>query len=111
MHKNIKIHEEKNRDIKIRDWKAIFKFYVLRTLHDINTYYRNNGLKERLKLDQKYMQELNNCIIDDLKDLLDEDDSELIGAKKEYDFILKHNDISDEYFNDLSILNKGLRYQ
>ena len=84
---------------------------MLRTLHDINTYYRNNGLKERLKLDQKYMQELNNCIIDDLKDLLDEDDSELIGAKKEYDFILKHNDISDEYFNDLSILNKGLRYQ
>ena len=48
------------------------------------------------------MQELNKVIIEDFNDVFDEDEDEndlaSINSKKEYDFILKHDITSDEFF-------------
>ena len=49
------------------------------------------------------MQELNKLIMEDLHDKND-NNLTLINAKKEFEFILKHENISDEFLNDYTTL-------
>ena len=61
------------------------------------------------------MQELNKVIIEDFNDVFDEDEDEndlaSINAKKEYDFILKHDNTSDEFLNDYITIHNELGYE
>ena len=95
----IKEYEEKNSNIKVRERPAIFKFIILQTLFIANTVYGINDIKTT----EKYMQELNKLIMEDLHDKND-NNLTLINAKKEFEFILKHENISDEFLNDYTTL-------
>ena len=59
------------------------------------------------------MQELNKVIIEDFDDAFDEDENDLasINAKKEYDFILKHDNTADEFLNDYITIHNELGYE
>ena len=57
------------------------------------------------------MQQLNKLIIEDFNDVFDENDLASINAKKEYDFILKHDNISDEFSNDYITIHNELAYE
>ena len=83
---------------KERERPAIFKFVIFQTLYIAKTI---DGISD-IKINEKYMQELNKVIIEDFNDVFDEDEDEndlaSINSKKEYDFILKHDITSDEFF-------------
>ena len=81
---------------KERERPAIFKFVIFQTLYIAKAIYGRNDIK----ITKKYMQELNKVIIEDFDDVFDEDENDLasINSKKEYDFILKHDITSDEFF-------------
>ena len=57
------------------------------------------------------MQQLNKLIIEDFNDVFDENDLASINAKKEHDFILKHDNISDEFSNDYIAIHNELAYE
>ena len=48
-------------------------------------------------------------IIEDFNDVFDDPAS--INAKREYDFILKHENISDEFLNDFITIQNELGYE
>ena len=104
----IKAFEEKNPDIKVRETLSIFKFIILNTMFIAKT---NYGIDD-IKINQEYMQKLNNLIMEDFNAIFNKNKSEyknnliFINAKKEFEFILKHNNISHEFFNDYATLTK-----
>ena len=104
----IKAFEEKNPDIKVRETPSIFKFIILNTMFIAKT---NYGIDD-IKINQEYMQKLNNLIMEDFNAIFNKNKSEyknnliFINAKKEFEFILKHNNISHEFFNDYTTLTK-----
>ena len=59
------------------------------------------------------MQELIRLIIEDFNNVFDEVENDLasINAKNEYDFILKHDNISDEFLNDFIKIHNELGYE
>ena len=111
LREKIKEYEEKNRNNKARERTAIFKFVILQTLYIAKTIY---GISD-VKINEKYMQELNKVIIADFNDVFDEDEDEndlaSINAKKEYDFVLKHDNTSDEFLNDYITIHNELGYE
>ena len=80
----------------------IHKFIILQTLFTAKTVYDI----ENIKVDKKSMKELNELIIEDFNNLIDEDegenknDSSFINAKKEFEFIIKHDDISHKFLSE-----------
>ena len=82
---NIKKCKEQNKNIKVRDNPFCLKLNTLLALHDANKHYRNNGLEEIFKTDQKKMQELNKQIIEQyeyFKEALRENDATFFNLKK-----------------------------
>ena len=104
-----KEYEDKNYNIKVREKQAIFKFIILQRLYIAKTIYGINDIK----INEKYMQELNKLIMEDFNDVFDEDHNNpaSINAKKKYDFILKHDNISDEFSNDYIKVHNELEYE
>ena len=73
--------------------------------------YRKYRFEEIFKPDQKHTQELNKLIIEkyqDIKDKYGETDINTINAKKALYFILKDNDATDDYPNELPIFNEEM---
>ena len=107
----IKEYEKDNPNNKGRERPEMFKFVILQTLYIAKTIYGTNDIK----INEKYMQELNKVIIEDFNDVFDEDEDEndlaSINAKKEYDFILKHDNTSDEFLNDYITIHNELGYE
>ena len=64
-----------------------------------------------IKINEKYMQQLNKLIVEDFNDVFDENDLASSNAKKEYDFVLKYDDISDEFSNDYITIHNELAYE
>ena len=64
-----------------------------------------------VKINEKYMQQLNKLIVEDFNDVFDENDLASSNAKKEYDFVLKYDDISDEFSNDYITIHNELAYE
>ena len=60
-----------------------------------------------IKINEEYMKELNKLIIKDFIENKDEDknDLEIINAKKEFEFISKHENISNNFLNNYTILH------
>ena len=57
------------------------------------------------------MQQLNKLIVEDFNDVFDENDLASINAKIEYDFVSKHDNISDEFSNDYITIHNELAYE
>ena len=57
------------------------------------------------------MQQLNKLIVEDFNDVFDENDLASSNAKKEYDFVLKYDNISDEFSNDYILIHNELAYE
>ena len=64
-----------------------------------------------IKINEKYMQQLNKLIVEDFNDVFDENDLASSNAKKEYDFVLKYDNISDEFSNDYITIHNELAYE
>ena len=60
-----------------------------------------------IKIYEEYMKEMNKLIIEDFNENKDEDknDLEIINAKKEFEFISKHENISNNFLNNYTILH------
>ena len=82
---------------------------MLQTLSIAKTLYGINNIK----INEEYMKELNKLIIEDLIENKDEDknDLEIINAKKEFEFISKHDSISNNFLNDYTILHNDRIWQ
>ena len=104
-----KEYEEKNPIIKLRERPAIFKFIILQTIYIAKAIYGINDIK----INEEYIQELNRLIIEDFNDVFNEDQNDLasINAKKEHDFILKHDNISGEFLKDYIKIHNELGYE
>ena len=104
--KKIKEYEGANPNIQARERPGIFNFIILQTLYIAKTIYGLNDIK---------INELNNVIIEDFNVVFDEDEDEndtaSINAKREYDSILKHENISDELLNDYITIHNELGYE
>ena len=104
--KKIKQYEEKNPNIQARERPGIFNSIILQTLYIAKKIYGLNDIK---------INELNKVIIEDFNHVFDEDENEndtaSINAKREYDFILKHENISDEFLNDYTTIHNELGYE
>ena len=106
----IKECEEKNPNHEVRKRPAIFKIIIL-PLFIAKTIY---GIDE-IKINKEYMQELDKLILEDFNDISDKNKNEnknnlaVINAKM-IEFILKHDDISDEFLNDHTTLHHKLGY-
>ena len=104
--KKIKEYEGTNPNIQARERPGIFNFIILQTLYIAKTIYGLNDIK---------INELNNVIIEDFNVVFDEDEDEndtaSINAKREYDSILKHENISDEFLNDYITIHNELGYE
>ena len=76
---------------------------MLQTLSIATILYGINNIK----INEEYMKELNKLIIEDFIENKDEDknDLEIINAKKEFEFISKHDSISNNFLNDYTILH------
>ena len=101
--KNIDEYERKNNDVKINDSPLLLKRFMLKTSHVINTCYSNN----EFELDERIMKELNKNIINEfecIKRKLGENNLTTIKVKREIDFHLKHNNVTDEFFKELKEL-------
>ena len=105
----IKEYGDKNYNIKVREKQAIFELIILQRLYIVKAIYGINNIK----INEKYMQELNKLIMEDFNDAFDEDynNPASIKTKKEYDFILKHDNISDEFSNDYIKIHNELGYE
>ena len=57
------------------------------------------------------MQQLNKLIVEDFNDVFDKNDLASSNAKKEYDFVLKYDNISDEFSNDYITIHNELAYE
>ena len=68
---------------------------MLQTLSIAKILYGINNIK----INEEYMKELNKLIIKDFIENKDEDknDLEIINAKKEFEFISKHDNISNNF--------------
>ena len=64
-----------------------------------------------IKINEKYMQQLNKLIVEDFNDVFDKNDLASSNAKKEYDFVLKYDNISDEFSNDYITIHNELAYE
>ena len=64
-----------------------------------------------IKIYEEYMKEMNKLIIEDFNENKDEDknDLEIIHAKKEFEFISKHDNISNNFLNNYTILQHNDR--
>ena len=64
-----------------------------------------------IKIYEEYMKEMNKLIIEDFNENKDEDknDLEIINAKKEFEFISKHDNISNNFLNNYTILQHNDR--
>ena len=82
---------------------------MLQTLSIATILYGINNIK----INEEYMKELNKLIIEDLIENKDEDknDLEIINAKKEFEFISKHDSISNNFLNDYTILHNDRIWQ
>ena len=76
---------------------------MLQTLSIAKILYGINNIK----INEEYMKELNKLIIEDFIENKDEDknDLEIINAKKEFEFISKHENISNNFLNNYTILH------
>ena len=76
---------------------------MLQTLSIAKILYGINNIK----INEEYMKELNKLIIKDFIENTDEDknDLEIINAKKEFEFISKHENISNNFLNNYTILH------
>ena len=70
----------------------------------------NIGIND-IKINEKYMQQLNKLIVEDFNDVFDENDLASINAEKKYDFVSKHDNISDEFSNDYIAIHNELAYE
>ena len=77
--------------------------YIAKAIYGIND----------IKINEEYIQELNRLIIEDFNDVFNEDQNDLasINAKKEHDFILKHDNISGEFLKDYIKIHNELGYE
>ena len=102
LREKIKERDKKNLNIKVRERPAIFKFIILQTLSIATILYGINNIK----INEEYMKELNKLIIEDFIENKDEDqnDLEIINAKKKFEFISKHDTVSNNFLNDYTIL-------
>ena len=93
----------------MRERPAIFKFIILQTIYIAKAIYGINDIK----INEEYIQELNRLIIEDFNDVFNEDQNDLtsINAKKEHDFILKHDNISGEFLKDYIKIHNELGYE
>ena len=106
MQKNIDDYEEKNKDIKVRNNSAYFKFITLITVNETNMHYSKHGLKEIFVADEENIEMLNNKLIDDfetLKEIYDEDSPNLIQTKKQLDLLLQHNYKTNSCIDDILV--------
>ena len=98
----IKNYEQINQEITVRKYPQIYKFIILQSLLTLKVLYHINDFKS-----DKFLMTLLNQEIKKKHghkfDNYDKNDLEIIKAKAEYDFILKH-DISDEFMIDYDIL-------
>ena len=80
---------------------------MLQTLSIAKILYGINNIK----INEEYMKELNKLIIKDFIENKDEDknDLEIINAKKEFEFISKHDNISNNFLNNYTILQHNDR--
>ena len=64
-----------------------------------------------IKIYEEYMKEMNKLIIEDFNENKDEDknDLEIINAKKEFEFISKHDNISNNFLINYTILQHNDR--
>ena len=92
--------KKKNLYVKVRERPTIFKVIILQTLFMAKTVYGINDIK----INEKYIQKLNKLIIENFNDIFD-NDLNLINTKKEFEFILKHGNISNEFLNDYITLH------
>ena len=80
---------------------------MLQTLSIAKILYGINNIK----IYEEYMKEMNKLIIEDFNENKDEDknDLEIINAKKEFEFISKHDNISNNFLNNYTILQHNDR--
>lgn len=76
---------------------------MLQTLSIAKILYGINNIK----IYEEYMKEMNKLTIEDFNEKKDEDknDLEIINAKKEFEFISKHENISNNFLNNYTILH------
>ena len=76
---------------------------MLQTLSIAKILYGINNIK----IYEEYMKEMNKLAIEDFNEKKDEDknDLEIINAKKEFEFISKHENISNNFLNNYTILH------
>ena len=76
---------------------------MLQTLSIAKILYGINNIK----IYEDYMKEMNKLTIEDFNEKKDEDknDLEIINAKKEFEFISKHENISNNFLNNYTILH------
>ena len=103
LREKIKECDSKNLNIRVRERPAIFKFIMLQTLSIAKILYGINNIK----IYEEYMKEMNKLTIEDFNENKDEDknDLEIINAKKEFEFISKHENISNNFLNNYTILH------
>ena len=76
---------------------------MLQTLSIAKILYGINNIK----IYEEYMKEMNKLTIEDFNEKKDEDknDLEIINAKKEFEFISTHENISNNFLNNYTILH------
>ena len=104
-----KNYERINQEITVRKCPQIYKFIILQSLLTLKVLYRINDFKSdkflMILLNQKIIKKHGHKF-----DNYDKIDLEIIKAKAEYDFILKHDDITDEFMIDYDILHEEINY-
>ena len=82
---------------------------MLQTLSIAKILYGINNIK----IYEEYMKEMNKLRIEDFNEKKDEDknDLEIINAKKEFEFISKHENISNNFLNNYTILHNDRIWQ
>ena len=105
----IKNYERINQEIIVKECPQIYKFIILQSLLTLKVQYDINDFKS----DKFLMTLLNQEIIKKHGhkfDNYDKNDLEIIKAKAEYDFILKHDDITGGFMIDYDILYEEMNY-
>ena len=105
----IKNYERINQEIIVKECPQIYKFIILQSLLTLKVQYDINDFKS----DKFLITLLNQEIIKKHGhkfDNYDKNDLEIIKAKAEYDFILKHDDITHEFMIDYDIFHEEMNY-
>ena len=105
----IKNYERINQEIIVKECPQIYKFIILQSLLTLKVQYDINDFKS----DKFLITLLNQEIIKKHGhkfDNYDKNDLEIIKAKAEYDFILKHDDITGGFMIDYDILYEEMNY-